>query len=59
MKNKILFLIVVHNKSIIDLFESDKKYHKLTNYKYLLVGNHNTDHSNDIIIQCNKLEKNM
>ena len=59
MKNKILFLIVVHNKSIIDLFESAKKYHKLTNYKYLLVGNHNTDHSNDIIIQFNKLEKNI
>lgn len=37
------FFIVVHSKSIIDLYEKTKKYEKLPNYKYLLVGRHESD----------------
>ena len=54
-----LFLIVIHNKKIIDLFESNNKYSKLPNYKYLLVGNQITDYSNEKIIQCNRLPYNI
>ena len=54
-----LFLIVVHNKKIIDLFESTNKYNKLINYKYLLVGNQITDFSNEKIIQCDRLPYNI
>ena len=54
MNKDILFLIVVHNKSIIDVFESNNRYSKLKNYKYLLVGNHSDIFNSEKIIQCKK-----
>jgi hypothetical protein len=56
----ISFYIVVHSPAIINFFETSKKYEKLLNYKYLLVGNHEEDFSfNNKIIQCNKLTDNI
>jgi len=59
MQNKIQFFIVIHNISIIDVFERSGKYSKLPNYTYLLVGNTDKDYSSDKIIQCNKLTNNI
>lgn len=59
MNKDILFLIVVHNKSIIDVFESNNRYSKLKNYKYLLVGNHSVIFNSEKIIQCNTLPNNI
>ena len=56
---KINFFIVVHSIGIINFFEETKKYEKLINYKYLLVGNSDIDYTSDKIIQCNKLEDNI
>ena len=56
---KINFYIVVHSIGIIDFFEKTKKYEKLVNYKYLLVGNHEDNYSSEKIIQCNKLPDNI
>ena len=55
----IIFYIVVHNVSIIELFERNEKYKKLGNYRYLLVGNHKENHNNKFIIQCNSLTGNI
>lgn len=55
----ILYLIVIHDPKIIDHFESIKKYEILKNYKYVLVGIHNQDYSNDKVIQCDRLEDNI
>lgn len=59
MHKEILFLIVVHSKEIIDVFEKHNRYAKLQNYKYLLVGNHNTNYNSEKIIQCNTLPINI
>lgn len=59
MNNETLFLIVVHNKNIIDFFEENKKYQSFKNYKYLLVGNHQEDYNCKKIIQCNTLPNNI
>jgi len=56
--NTVLYLIVVHDPKIISKFESDKKYKGL-NYKYVLVGAHETDYTSSIIIQCDKLKFNI
>lgn len=55
----LIFYIVIHNIDLILFFEKQKKYEKLRNYKYLLVGNHEQNFTNDKIIQCNKLEDNI
>lgn len=57
--NNIEFYIVIHDINTLLFFEQQKKYEKLKNYKYLLVGNHERDYSSDIIIQCNKLPNNI
>jgi hypothetical protein len=59
MNKEILFLIVVHNKSIIDVFESNNRYIKLKNYKYLLVGDPSENLNSKKIIQCNTLPNNI
>jgi len=56
---KLLFAIVVHDSSIIELFERTNKYKHLSNYIYLLVGRHEIDYSSKKIIQCNKLANNI
>lgn len=56
---EIIYLIVVHNPKIISYFESIKKYEILKNYKYVLVGNHDQDYSDDKIIQCDILPDNI
>jgi hypothetical protein len=56
---KINFYIVVHSIGIINFFEETKKYEKLSNYKYLLVGTPDKDYSTDKIIQCNRLRDNI
>jgi hypothetical protein len=53
------FYIVVHNINLINFFEDTEKYKDLVNYKYLLVGKHETDYSNNKIIQCDKLPDNI
>jgi hypothetical protein len=57
--DNILYAIVVHDIKIINYFEKIKKYNFLENYKYLLVGNHDVDYTNEYIIQCNKLKDNI
>jgi len=59
MNNEILFLIVVHEKSLIDFFEKNQKYSALKNYKYLLVGNHKENFNDNKIVQCNLLPNNI
>ena len=59
MKDNIIYYIIVHSPLIIDHFEDIKKYESLKNYKYLLVGTHDQDYSNDKIIQCDRLEHNI
>lgn len=56
--NKVLYLIVVHSKGIIDFFEREGKY-KGIDYRYLLVGIHEEDFSNEKIIQCDRLTDNI
>lgn len=53
------FYIVVHSIDLINFFENTEKYKDLINYKYLLVGKHETDYSNNKIIQCDKLPDNI
>lgn len=53
------FYIVVHSINLINFFEETKKYKDLINYKYLLVGKHETDYSSDSIIQCDRLPDNI
>lgn len=55
----VLFAIVVHDINIIKSFEKIEKYKFLKKYVYLLVGNHDTDYSNEYIIQCDRLHDNI
>lgn len=59
MKQDLIFYIVVHDINIILLYEKQQKYSVLKNYKYLLVGNHKKNFSNEKIIQCDKLDDNI
>lgn len=59
MHSSFIFYIVVHSIGIIEHFEKTNKYLKLKKYKYLLVGSHSQDYSNDKIIQCNLLPNNI
>lgn len=54
-----IFYIVVHNIGLIEFFEKTRKYKHLNNYKYLLVGNHQDNHTSDKVIQCNLLNYNI
>jgi len=56
---RILFYIVVHNIELINFLERENRYSKLKDYKYLLVGNHEEDFSNNKIIQCDRLKDNI
>ncbi len=53
------FYIVVHDIKLIRFFEETKKYERLRNYKYLFVGTHEFDYTDDKIIQCNRLVDNI
>ena len=59
MQLNTIFYIVAHNIALINHFESIRKYEKMTNYKYLLVGDHKENYGNDEIIQCNLLPDNI
>jgi hypothetical protein len=59
MQNNIIFLIVVHDPKIINLFESNNKYKHLPHYSYLLVGKHKQDFTSNNIIQCDRLSNNI
>ncbi len=60
MQNLIKFYIVVHNIELVELFERTKKYEKLIDYDYLLVGEHENDYSTlPHVIQCNRLAGNI
>lgn len=56
---KIIYYIIIHDPKIIIYFEKIGKYIPLKNYKYLLVGNHDIDYSNENIIQCDRLLNNI
>jgi len=60
MQSKFIhFYIVVHKKELIDKFEQEKKYERVGNYTYLLVGNHPVNYTSDKIIQCEHLPNNI
>ena len=56
---KVKFHIVVHTPELIEFFENTKKYERLQDYVYVLVGEHQEDHTSPQIIQCNKLPDNI